>query len=363
MIVADVLVLNVGSSTVKVQVVAPDGTRRLDEEVEGGPSDEVLGEVLDRAGAVDAVGHRIVHGGERHVGPERVTDELLADLEQVAELAPLHLPPALHVVRAVQRLRPDLPSVACFDTAFHATLPAAARTEAVPAEWADQGLRRYGFHGLSHAYVARRVAELLGRPVGELRTVSCHLGAGASMAAIDGGRSVDTTMGFSPLSGLVMATRPGDLDVGAVLWLLRRGLTPDEVEDALWHRSGLAGLSGRSGDMRDLLAGVDDGDEACGLAYATYLHRARAAIAGMVAAMGGVDVVAFTGGVGERSARVRADIVVGLGILEVDLGVEPDIRDGQVVDAVVSTADSGTAVAVVHAREDEEMARQVRTVL
>ncbi len=358
----DVLVVNVGSSTVKVQVVDGAGRRTFDEEIEGGPSAALLDEVIDRAGDVGAVGHRLVHGGADHVAPAAVTDDLLARLDELAPLAPLHLPPALAVVRTVRRIRPDLPAVACFDTAFHATMAPEAWRYAVPEEWAEAGLRRYGFHGLSHAHVARRAAELVGRPVEELRTVSCHLGAGASLAAIDGGRSVDTTMGFTPMSGLVMATRPGDLDPAAILWLLRRGLTVDDVEDALWHGSGLAGLAGTSGDMRELVAGAEAGDERATMALAAYMHRARASVAAMAAALGGLDVIAFTGGVGEHSGRVRDDIVGGLGFLGASLDrAAPPVPSGG--DAVVSPAGSAVAVVVVHAREDLEIARQVRTVV
>jgi acetate kinase len=239
----DVLVVNVGSSSVKLQVVDGGGARTFSTEVATPVEPDELERILSDVGPIDAVGHRIVHGGPDHVDPELVTDAVLAELDDVARLAPLHDPPAIEVVRTVRRLHPELPVVACFDTAFHATLPLAARTYAVPAEWEQRfGLRRFGFHGLNHRYVAHRAADLLGRRVADLKLVTCHLGAGASLAAVDGGRSVDTTMGFTPLAGLVMATRSGDVDPGALLWLLRHtDLDATEVEDQLWHRSGLAG--------------------------------------------------------------------------------------------------------------------------
>src|SRR5437764_5873431 len=238
---------------------------------------------------VDAVGHRVVHGGARFQSATVVDEEVEGALDALTPLAPLHQPRALAGMRAVGRLLPEVPAVACFDTAFHATMPPAAKTYALPGEWTERfGLRRYGFHGLSHAWAARRARELLGRPAEDLRVVSAHLGAGASLCAVAAGRSVATTMGFTPVEGLVMATRSGDVDPGLVLWLQQQGGVPaDELGDALERRSGLAGLSGTSGDMRDVLAGVDAGDEAARLAYDVWLHRLRAAVAAMAAAMGG----------------------------------------------------------------------------
>jgi acetate kinase len=364
----DVLVVNVGSSSVKLQVVDGGGARTFSTEVATPVEPDELERILSDVGPIDAVGHRIVHGGPDHVDPELVTDAVLAELDDVARLAPLHDPPAIEVVRTVRRLHPELPVVACFDTAFHATLPLAARTYAVPAEWEERfGLRRFGFHGLNHRYVAHRAADLLGRRVADLKLVTCHLGAGASLAAVDGGRSVDTTMGFTPLAGLVMATRSGDVDPGALLWLLRHtDLDATEVEDQLWHWSGLAGLSRRSGDLREVLAGVEQRDPRCRLALDVYVHRLRAGIASMVAALGGLDAVVFTGGVGERSALVRAEAVAGLSFL--GLSVDPaanaafEVSD-DAPDADVTGPGATAVTLVVAAREDLEIARQVRSVL
>ena len=230
-----------------------------------------------------------------------------ADLRALVDLAPLHQPKSLAALDAVSAALPDLPAVACFDTAFHATLPAAAATYALPAEWRERwGLRRYGFHGLSHAWVARRAPQLLGRGASGLRIVSCHLGAGASLCAIVDGASLDTTMGFTPLEGLVMATRSGSVDPGMLLWLMEHeGLSPGELSDALEHRSGLLGLAG-SADMREIVERAAAGEPPARLALDVYVHRLRAGIAAMAAALGGLDALVFTGGVGEHSEAVRA---------------------------------------------------------
>ncbi len=232
----------------------------------------------------------------------RLDDEVEANLAALTDLAPLHQPKSLAALAAVKAVRPDLPAVACFDTAFHADMPASATTYAIPPEWRKRwALRKYGFHGLSHAYASRRAAAMVGRPVEELRIVSCHLGAGASLAAIRDGRSVDTTMGFTPLDGLVMATRSGSIDPGLVLWLEEHvRMPPAELAATLEHRSGLLGLAGTA-DMRAILAAEADGDEAASLAVGVYLHRLRASVAAMVAALGGLDVLVFTGGVGEHA--------------------------------------------------------------
>jgi acetate kinase len=265
-------------------------------------------------------------------------------------------------MRALESLRPGLPTVACFDTAFHAEMPVAASTYAIPASWSERWpLRRYGFHGLSHAYASRRAAELLGRPP-ELRLVTAHLGAGASLAAVADGRSVDTTMGFSPLEGLVMATRSGSLDPGLLLWVQRHGdLGPERIEHALDREAGLMALSGRSGDMRELIAGADAGDERCALAFDVYLHRLTAGVASMAAALAGIDGLVFTGGVGEGSGRVRSAACRALTFLGVPGELEE--TDAGSGDRLVSPASSTVAVAVVAAREDVEIAHQVRAAL
>jgi acetate kinase len=373
--VLEILVVNVGSSTVKLDVVAVDvsriggdelvGERMASEELDAPLDPEGLQRVLDRHPTIGAIGHRVVHGGPGRSGPEVITDALLAELEEVSALAPLHNPPALQAIGAVSGLRPDLPAVACFDTSFHATIPEEAATYAVPAEWRDRwGLRVYGFHGLSHAYAARRAADLVRRPVTDLRIVVCHLGAGASITAVHAGRSVATTMGFTPLAGLVMATRSGDVDPGALLWLQQHaGLDPDEMTDQLLHRSGLAGLSGTSGDMRDVLAGVADGDEACLLAWKVYNHRLRSGISAMVGAMSGLDVLVFTGGVGERSEAVRRSTCAWGSFLGIGIDGATNATHDPATDVDLSEDGASVKTLVVHAREDLHIAHEVAALL
>ena len=359
------LVVNAGSSSLKLSVLAGGdelvASRHLEAPRSVVDPDE-LGAALGEIGAVDAVGHRIVHGGHRFRGAVRVDDGVVAALRDLTELAPLHQPKSLAALGAVGRALPDVPAVACFDTAFHAGLPEPAATYALPRELRERfGLRRFGFHGLSHAHVARRVAELAGQPVSELRTISCHLGAGASLTAIAGGRSVETTMGFTPLEGLVMATRSGSVDPGLMLWLLERGdMDEPELADALEHESGLAGLAGTP-RMQDVLAAADRGDEDATLALDVYLHRLRAGIAAMAAALGGVDAIAFTGGVGERAAPVRAGAAAGLGFLGIE--IDRERNDAAEGDAEIGAATAEARAFVIEAREDLEIARQVRELL
>jgi acetate kinase len=362
-----ILVVNAGSSSLKLRVLDPDDRLVASRDLGPlrGPADEAaLAAAIDAFGRVDAVGHRVVHGGRLFTAPVRLDPGVEARLRTLVDLAPLHLPASLAAVAAVRAILPDVPAVACFDTAFHATIPAAAATYALPVEWRKRwDLRRYGFHGLSHAYAARRAAELVGRPLETLRIVTCHLGAGSSLAAVAGGRSVDTTMGFTPLEGLVMATRSGSVDPGLVLWLLEHvGMPPAEMAMALDHRSGLLGLAGTA-DMREVLAGVDAGRDDARLALDVFLHRLRAGIAAMTAALGGLDVLVFTGGIGERAPQVRALATEGLAFL--GLGVDRDRNDAAVPppDAEIGAADAPVRILVVEAREDLEIARQVRAVL
>ena len=322
-----------------------------------------LGAFLDEYPEIGAAGHRVVHGGSAFVEPVLLDSRADAVLDALADLAPLHNPQGLAAIHALRSLRPDLAQVACFDTAFHAGMPAKAATYAIPRSWRDRwDMRRYGFHGLSHSWASRRAGALLGGPNERFRLVTAHLGAGASLAAVAFGRSVDTTMGFTPMEGLVMATRSGTVDPGLVLWVQRHGgLSVDEVQEALEHESGLRGLSEASGDLRDVLAGVDAGDPAARLAYEVYVYRIQIGVAGMCAAMGGMDGLVFTGGAGEASPRLRADACAGLAFLHV--GLEPS---GNLVgsgDRLVSPQGAAPAVLVVHAREDLEIARHVRQLL
>ena len=353
-----VLVVNAGSSSLKLDVVEPDGTvpdRQHLREWDGGT--EAVTELVART-RPDAVGHRVVHGGTM-TGPALVDSGVLEALGAAAELAPLHQPRSLAGIDAASSAAPDLPAVACFDTTFHRTMPAAASTYAVPRDWRERfGVRRYGFHGLSHAYVARRVPELVGRDASGLRTVSCHLGSGASVCAVDRGRSVATSMGMTPLEGLVMGTRAGSVDPGILLWLLRTGrLSPAELEDGLEHHAGLLGLAGSS-NLADLM--TDESDVAR-LAIDVYVHRLAAEIATMTSAMGGLDVLAFTGGVGENAPAVRSRAAARLGFLGIAL--DEDVNERTTDDGDVSDLGARVRTVVVDAREDLEIAREVRGVL
>lgn len=361
-----VLVVNAGSSSLKLAVLDGHGAFTAQTTVEaweGADHFQPLVRFFDGCGPVDAVGHRVVHGGPRYTGPARVDAELTGYLASISHLAPLHNPRALAGIELIEALLPGVPAVACFDTTFHTTIPAAAATYAVPREWNERfGLRRYGFHGLSHAYAVRRGAELAGRPVEELRIVSCHLGAGASLAAVRDGRSADTTMGFTPLAGLVMNTRPGTLDPGLLLWLLEHGGVPvAELADVLEHRAGLKGLSGTSGDLREVLAGCAAGEPDSTLAFDVYLHRLAREAAAMTAAVGGLDLLVLTGGVGEHSPEVRGALGAALGYLGVAL--DGAANRSTAGDGDISAPGAAVRTVVVTAREDLEIRRQVLEVL
>ena len=359
-----VLVVNTGSSSLKLSLL--EGERvETSTTIErwDGPGDlGPLRDFIGRAGDIQAVGHRVVHGGPQHRASVRVDESVVDYLDSIADLAPLHNPRAVAAIRAVGEVVPDLPGVAAFDTSFHATIPAAAATYALPREWNSRfALRRYGFHGLSHASAVRRAAALVGRPASSLRMVTCHLGAGASLCAVRAGRSVDTTMGFTPLAGLVMATRAGSVDPGLVLWLLEHGDVEVETLSAvLEHRSGLKGLSGTSGDLRDVLEARATGDPDATLAFDVYVHRLVREIGAMAAAAGGLDVLVFTGGMGEHSPELRAAATEGLRFL----GVEVDGTANQATgDADLTAEGAIVRTVVVTAAEDVEVARETASVL
>jgi acetate kinase len=363
-----VLVVNAGSSSLKLGVLAGDDGRwnvesaaELDRWEDEHDLDRLTGVVSD-AGSLDAVGHRVVHGGTEFTAPTLLSAEVEKQIDDLTELAPLHQPRALAGVRRVRQLLPDVPHVACFDTAFHATIPAAAATYALPNGWRQRwGLRRYGFHGLSHAWAARHAPSIAG-DLDAVRVVSCHLGAGASLCAIRDGHSVDTTMGFTPLEGLVMATRSGSVDPGLVLWLIEHGgISAGEIADGLEHHAGLAGLTNTSGDMRDVLAARAGGDAAAITGFDVYIHRLRSGIAAMAAALGGVDIVAFTGGIGENSPDVRAAAVDALAFL--GLAIDPDRNETTTADGDITAEGATARTVVVTAREDLEIADQVHSVL
>ncbi|GAA1116727.1 acetate/propionate family kinase [Nocardiopsis metallicus] len=356
-----VLVVNAGSSSLKLSVLDPDDAV-LDEcniPVERDVWERsALEEALGRFPAVDAVGHRVVHGGREFVEPVRLDAFVVGRLRALGGLAPLHQPKSLAGIEALEQALPRVPAVACFDTAFHARMPVEASTYAVPARWREEfGVRRYGFHGLSHAYASRRA----GQWTGAERVVVAHLGAGASLSAVLGGRSVDTTMGFTPLEGLVMATRSGSVDPGLVLWVHEHaGVAMADVGWSLEHDSGLLGLAG-SADMRTVLEREAAGDEVARVAVGVYLHRLRALTASMVASLGGVEALVFTGGVGEGSAQIRGRAADGLGFLGV--GVDEALNEGLEGEGEITAAGARVRTVVVRAREDVEIARGVRSVL
>jgi acetate kinase len=386
-----VLVVNSGSSTLKLTLLsgADDvlGHRELDTPrgtVETRALEAALGAALlgELAGA-QAVAHRMVHGGGRFHRAVLIDAGVRGALAGLAELAPVHQPRGLGALESVGEALPELPQIACFDTAFHAEMPAAAATYALPQRWRTRwGVRRYGFHGLSHAWIARRAPQLLsagegvgqarrevktstrasgGRENGGLRIVSAHLGAGASVCAMRGGRSVDTTVGFSPLDGLVMATRCGSLDPALVLWLLERpGLDARELKQTLEHSSGLLALGG-SADMRVLLERAGDGDAEAQLAIDVYIHRLRGGIAAMAAALGGLDVLTFTGGVGQSSSAIRRMATADLGFLGVEIDEESNTSGEG--DRDISAEGATASTLAIAAREDLEMARHVRALL
>jgi acetate kinase len=361
-----ILVVNAGSSSLKLRVLDPDDALvgSADLPAPRGTTDAgAVAETIRGLGPVDAVGHRIVHGGSQFASPVVLDAEVESRLRGLSDLAPLHQPKSLAAVDAVKAVLPDVPAVACFDTAFHATMPAAATTYALPPEWRKRwDLRRFGFHGLSHAYATRRVTGLLGAPPsGGWRIVTCHLGAGASLAAVLDGRSVDTTMGFTPLEGLVMATRSGSVDPGLVLWLEEHARTPPaELASTLEHRSGLLGLAGTA-DMRTIIDSAAAGEPDAALALDVYLHRLRGAIAAMAAAIGGIDALVFTGGVGERAPVVRSRAIAGLRFLGVAL--DGNRNDDGAKDREISAPGSAVRTFVIEAREDLQIAHEVRGVL
>jgi acetate kinase len=361
----NVLAANTGSSSLKLRLVdvSDEVAAAADLPAPADPLDPApLERFLAEGPPPEAVGHRVVHGGAEFRAPTVLDREGLARLGELGDLAPLHNAPALRVLAALRRLCPDVPHVACFDTTFHAGLPDAAALYALPGGWVERfGLRRYGFHGISHAWATRRAGELLGRPAEELRLVTCHLGAGASLAAVERGRSVDTTMGFTPNEGLVMATRSGSVDPGMLVWLLRdAGLALDELAHGLEHESGVLGLSGATSDMREVVAG-ERADERDRIALEVYVHRLRAGVAAMAASMGGLDALAFTGGVGEHAPLVRSRACAGLEFLGVAL--DEALNAAARGDADVSRTGAAAGVVVVESREDLEIARAVRAAL
>ncbi len=372
------LIINAGSSSTKVSVIEEDNTL-FSGSLPPASVPSVMTTIADLIGRFKpgATGHRIVHGGPKYLTPLLVTKDMEEEVAKLADLAPLHNPPALSLLDTVIKLHPDVPAVACFDTTFFSSLPYYSATYAIPAEWREHwGIRRYGFHGLSHSWASHRGSELVCRSFDSLRIVTAHLGSGASLAAIAYGQVVDTTMGFTPLEGLVMSTRSGSVDPGILTHVMRYGhLSPDDLEDVLEHRSGLVALAGTA-DLQAIIQRYQQGDKQATLAWKVYLHRLQTSIGSMAAACGGMDLLIFTGGAGENSPILRQEVCTGLEFL--GISVDPRINDAtQPSSASASSSDMQNilhedivissnglpGVAIVHAREDIEIARQVESVL
>jgi acetate kinase len=353
-----VLAVNAGSSSLKLSVVE-NGDQVSDEQQTDGDADAIvaLHDFVARAGDVDAVAHRLVHGGAAVRHATVVDDQVRHQLDAAVELAPLHVPPALALLDAA-RASIDRPQIVCVDTAFHTTIPDFATTYAVPAEWRAWGVRRYGFHGLSYAWASRRAAELLGRPMDALRLVIAHIGAGVSACAVRDGQSVDTSMGFTPLEGAVMSSRSGTVDPGALLWLQERhGLAVDAMTRSLERSSGLLGLCGVS-DVREVEREAAAGNAACMHALDVYVHVLSRVIGGLAVSLDRLDALVFTGGVGEHSALIRNRVCARLSLLGLSVVLAPADGDG-----VIARGGPGPGVVVVTAREDAQMAREARQVL
>ena len=303
------------------------------------------------AAEIEAVGHRVVHGGARFHNPILISNDVYSTLAGLSHFAPLHIQSELQGMKTIADLLGDVPQVAVFDTGFHRQMPLVAQTYPGPYEWFERGIRRYGFHGINHQYCSARAARLMGKDLSTLKLVSCHLGNGCSVTGIRAGRSVDTTMGFTPLEGLMMGTRSGTVDPGILTFLMRQhGLNANQIDDILNKQSGLLGISGLSGDMRDVLAGMHAGNERAKLAFDLYIRALRNAVGGMTAVLEGLDTLVFTAGVGENSPEVRAATCKGLDFL----GVTIDLNRNKepLLDADISSPDSRVKVLVIRAAED-----------
>lgn len=318
-------------------------------------------QVLESLAAIDAVGHRVVHGGRDYVDSVRVTADVKATIEQLIPLAPAHNPANLQGIEAMGHILGDIPQVAVFDTAFHAHMPEAAATYPGPYAWVEQGIRRYGFHGISHQYVARRAANMMGRDLADLTLLTCHLGNGCSLAAVKGGISVDTTMGFTPLEGLMMGSRSGSVDPGILIYLMRQqGYSADQLDTLLNQESGLKGLSGLSNDMRTVVEAMDQGHAQARLAVDVFMHRLRREMGAMIASLGGLDAVVFTAGIGENSPLVwqrACEPFAGLELtLKDDLARAEDDQD-------IAAAESRVRALVIHTQEEWAIAQACQSLL
>lgn len=313
--------------------------------------------VIDSLAEIDCVGHRVVHGGDKYNESTLITKEVKEAIANFAKFAPVHNPVNLEGIVAIEQILGEkVPQVAVFDTAFHAEIPEEAAVYPIPYEFYQQGIRRYGFHGISHQYVSQRAAQLLGKDLTSLKLVTCHLGNGCSLAAVKNGYSIDTTMGFTPTAGLMMGTRSGDIDPGVIIDLLRRGYTDKEIDDIFNRQSGFLGISGVSADLRQIEEAIAKGNSRAKLAYNVYLHSLRSFIGAMIATLGGVDAIIFTAGVGENAAKLRADVCAAFEFL--GLKIDAEKNDRKPVDQDISTPDSSVKVLVIHTQEDWAIAQE-----
>lgn len=395
----NVLVLNCGSSSVKYQLIDVDTPRTL---ARGGvdrigmsgatltnlrfDGDEIkiAGEIVDHTSAIEyilavllsrnhgviqdksdihAVGHRVVHGAETFTGSVLITDEVIKGIRQNFEIAPLHNPHNLRGINACQVNLPGTPQVAVFDTAFHQKMPRRAYLYGLPYSlYSQYRIRRYGFHGQSHRYVTARAAEILGRPADTVRIVTCHLGNGCSMTAVDRGISIDTTMGFTPLEGLLMGTRSGDVDPSIILYIMgKEGLTLAEANTLLNKHSGLQGISGISSDMREIITEMQNGDKKAAAAFEVFCYRVRKTIGAYAAALGGLDAVVFTGGIGENSPDVRREALSGLSFLGVD--VDPAANTSGAAEKIITSPGSRVTVLVIPTNEELVIATDTKAIV
>ncbi|MBE8986646.1 acetate kinase [Nostoc sp. LEGE 12450] len=318
--------------------------------------------VIDQLSEIDMVGHRIVHGGEDYRDSVIITEDVKKAIASLSNLAPAHNPVALEGIEAIEEISKDVTQVAVFDTGFHATLPDAAAIYPGPYEWVEQGIRRYGFHGISHQYCSQRAAQILGRDVPPERLITCHLGNGCSLAAIKNGRSIDTTMGFTPLEGLMMGSRSGSVDPGIMIYLLRYcNYSVEKLDEILNKASGLKGISGVSSDMREVREAIAQGNSRAQLAWDIYVHRLRSGIGAMLISLGGLDALVFTAGVGEHSAEIRQAACEAFGFLGLKIDLEKNQQ--QPVDEDIATPDSAVRVLVIHTQEDWAIAQHCWQIL
>lgn len=314
-------------------------------------------QVIEKPGQIDMVGHRVVHGGQEYQESVLINPEVKAAIARLCHLAPAHNPANLEGIEMMQTiLGTQVPQVAVFDTAFHARMPIANRTYPGPYTWLDQGIRRYGFHGISHQYCSQRAAQILGRELTDLRLITCHLGNGASLSAVQQGYSIDTTMGFTPLDGLMMGTRSGSVDPGILLHLLRNHHSVDELDRILNKESGLQGISGVSGDLRQVMTAIAEGNSRAQLALNMYIHRLRSCIGSMLASLGGLDALVFTAGVGENSPSIRAAACTTFEFLGLKLDTAKN--ESHPMDQDIATPDSTVRVVVIHTQEDWAIAQE-----